>query len=364
MQSVTSVHTNWTGAHLEDLDTPVPVIDLAVMDANIARQQAACNAHGLRLRPHIKTHKVPAIAALQRVAGAVGITAQKTTEAAVFVDVGFDDVIVAVPPVGAHKIARLLDLARRATVRAVVDSATAAQGIAAAAATNGQTVGLLIEVDSGFGRAGLQTVDEVLTLAAAITDLRGVSFDGILLYPSRPFAVEQIARVREEFDRAGLPMGLLSGGGSGMEEYSAQMGADEHRAGTYVFNDASYVLKRQIATLEQCALSVLVTVVSTALPGIVTVDGGTKTFTNDYPPEQGEGIGIVLDWPGLRLMRMSEEHGVIEVAQGTPRPSVGDRLRIVPNHACGCVNMHPALYGMRNGAVEVVWPVAARGSLH
>ena len=122
-------------------------------------------------------------------------------------------------------------------------------------------------------------------------------------------------------------------------------------------------MRKGIATLDQCALSVAVTVVSAAVPGVVTVDGGLKTFTNDFLSPPGEGIGMVLDRPGLKLVRMSEEHGVIAVADGAPRPHVGDILRIVPNHACGCVNMHPALFGMRNGAVEVVWPVAARGTL-
>lgn len=352
----------WIGARLEDLDTPAPVIDLDIMEGNIARMQAACDALGLRFRPHIKTHKIPAIAALQRAAGAHGLTAQKTTEAQVFAAAGFDDLLIAVPPVGRHKVARLCDLAERVAVATAVDSVAAARMIAETAAERGVNVGVFAELDSGMGRAGVQTGEDAAALARTITELPGVTFAGLFFYPSRDEVAGRLAAAREALDRAGIAVPVVSGGGSQAQERSAALGATEHRAGTYLFNDASYV-RKGIATLDQCALSVAVTVVSAAVPGVVTVDGGLKTFTNDFLSPPGEGIGIVLDRPGLKLVRMSEEHGVIAVADGSPRPRVGEMLRVVPNHACGCVNMHPALFGMRNGAVEVVWPVAARGTL-
>jgi len=362
MQTTLVDRDQWIGARLADLDTPAPVTDLDIMEANIARQQETCNRLGLRFRPHIKTHKIPAIAAKQREAGARGITTQKTTEARVFVDTGFDDVIVAVPPVGVHKTARLRDLAEAATIYAVVDSAVAACGIAEAATERGGTLNLLIEVDSGTGRAGTQTAEETLALAQLIGELPGVALSGLFWYPSRETAFPRIAAAREALERAGIPIRMLSGGGTGADAISAQMGATEHRSGTYVFNDMM-LIKRGIATLEQCAVSVLVTVVSAAVPGSVTIDGGLKTFTNDFPPTGDEGIGHVLDQPGLKLVRMSEEHGVLNVADGATRPAVGDKLRIIPNHVCGCINMHPVLYGMRDGVVEAVWPVAARGTV-
>ena len=150
----------WIGARLEDLDTPTPMIALDIMEGNITRMQAACDALGLRFRPHIKTHKIPAIAALQRAAGAHGLTAQKTTEAAVFAAAGFDDLLIAVPPVGRHKVARLCDLAETITVATVVDSVAAARMIAEGAAERGVSVGVFVELDSGYGRAGVQTGDE------------------------------------------------------------------------------------------------------------------------------------------------------------------------------------------------------------
>lgn len=362
MPATVSDLDQWIGVGWEDLDTPAPIIDLNVMEANIARQQGLCDALGLRCRPHIKTHKIPAIAALQRAAGARGITTQKTTEARVFVEAGFDDLIVAVPAVGARKTARLCDLAEQATVHAVVDSAEAARGIAQAASERGVQIGLLVEVDSGAGRAGVQSADEALALARLISDLPGVTLSGLFWYPSREHVLPLVATSREALERAHIPAKMLSGGGTGADALSAQAGATEHRSGTSVFNDMSLV-RRGFATLDQCALSVVVTVVSTAVPGSVTVDGGSKTFTSDAPPVGNEGYGAVIDRPGSTLKRMNEEHGILDIAPGTARPVVGDRLRIIPNHACGCVNMHDVLYGLRNGVVETVWPVAARGAL-
>jgi D-serine deaminase-like pyridoxal phosphate-dependent protein len=362
MQATESGLDQWIGARWEDLDTPAPVIDLNVMEANIARQQATCDALGLRFRPHIKTHKVPAIAAMQRAAGAQGITTQKTTEARVFVEAGFDDLIVAVPAIGVQKTARLCDFAERATVHAVVDSAEAARGIAQMASERGVQLGLLVEVDSGAGRAGVQSADEALALARLISDLPGVTLSGLFWYPSRKDVLPLVAASRETLERAHIPVTMLSGGGTGADAISAQAGATEHRSGTYVFNDMTCV-RRGVATLDQCALSVAVTVVSTAVPGSLTVDGGSKTFTNDAPPTGDEGYGSVLGQPELTIRRMNEEHGIVRVPEGARRPAVGDKVRIIPNHACGCVNLHDVLYGLRDGVVEAVWPVAARGAL-
>lgn len=362
MQAVATDLDRWIGAGWEDLDTPAPVIDLNITEANIQRQQETCDRLGLRFRPHIKTHKVPAIAVKQREAGAQGITTQKTSEAQVFVAAGFDDIIVAVPAIGAYKTARLCDLAERATVHAVVDSAEAARGIAQAASERGVQIGLLIEVDSNAGRAGVQTGAEALSLARLIGDLPGVALDGLFWYPSREDALPRIAEARAALDGANIPVRMMSGGGTGADAISAKAGATEHRSGTYVFNDMSCV-RRGVATLEQCALTVVVTVVSTAVPGTVTVDGGSKTFTSDAPPTVGEGYGQALGQPGLTLERMNEEHGIVAVGAGAPRPTVGAKLRIIPNHACGCINMHNVLYGLRDGVVESIWPIAARGTL-
>jgi D-serine deaminase-like pyridoxal phosphate-dependent protein len=362
MHAVATDLDQWIGARWDELDTPAPVIDLNVMEANIARQQETCDRLGLRFRPHIKTHKVPAIAMQQRAAGAQGITTQKTTEAQVFVEAGFDDLIVAVPAIGARKTARLCDLAERATVHAVVDSAEAARGIAQAASVRGVQIGLLIEVDSNAGRAGVQSGEEALSLARCIGDLPGVTLDGLFWYPSREDALPRIAEARAALDGANIPIRVMSGGGTGADALSAKAGATEHRSGTYVFNDMTCV-RRGVATLDQCALTVVTTVVSTAVPGFVTVDGGSKTFTNDAPPSGDEGYGQVKDRPGLTLARMNEEHGIVACGAGESRPALGEKLRIIPNHACGCVNLHDVLYGLRDGVVESVWPIAARGTL-
>ncbi|MBI3974334.1 MAG: alanine racemase [Chloroflexi bacterium] len=351
-----------------DLDTPTMVVDLDVMEDNIRRLQDELDTIGLECRPHIKTHKIPAIGHKQLAAGAVGITCQKLGEAEIFADAGFTDIFVPYNIVGAPKLERLTRLARRVTLSVAIDSEVAARGIAEACREAGTHVNLLVEIDTGGHRAGVQGAREAQALARMITDLPGVSFRGLMCFPSRPGMRDVFAETRDLLARDGIPVNVISGGGTGAHRISKEIGCTEHRSGTYIYNGLN-VVRAGNCTIEQCAMSVLVTVVTTSCPGFSTVDGGSKTFTNDSL-RSGASNGYVREYPDVYLERMSEEHGVLnvsQVAEGVPRPRVGEKLHIIPNHACGTTNLHDVVFGYRRHAaeeiVEVEWPISARGKI-
>ncbi len=351
-----------------DLDTPVMVVDLDQVRDNIRRLQEELDVLGLKSRPHIKTHKIPAIGHWQLQAGAIGITCQKLGEAEVFADAGFDDILIPYNIVGAPKLERLTRLARRVKLAVAVDSEYTARGIAEACQEAETSVTLLVEVDSGGHRAGVQTAREAQALARAIADFPGVTFGGFMCYPSRPQMAELFAEARDLLARDGIPVETISGGGTGAQKVSKQIGCTEHRSGTYVYNDLS-VWRAGNCTIDQCAMSILATVVSTSCPGYATIDGGSKTFTNDAL-RQNDSNGYVREYPDVYLQRMNEEHGVLSLdrlAEGAPRPKVGEKLHVIPNHACGTTNLHDVVYGYRRHhgeeIVEVEWPVLARGKI-
>ena len=351
-----------------DLDTPVMVVDLDKVEDNIRRLQKDLDRLGMKNRPHIKTHKIPTIGRWQQEAGAIGITCQKLGEAEVFADAGFEDILIPYNIVGPQKLERLTRLARRATITVAVDSEYTARGIAEASQSAGTEMGMIVEVDSGGHRAGVQNAKEGQELARKIADFPGVTFQGFMCYPSRPQMTDIWAEVRDLLTKDGIPVNMISGGGTGAQETSAKNGCTEHRSGTYLYNDLS-VFRGGNCTLDQCAQTILTTVVSTSCPGFMTVDGGSKTFTNDALQRDGSN-GYVREYPDIYLQRMNEEHGVLsldKLPEGAPRPKVGEKLHIIPNHACGTTNLHDVVYGyrVRNGEeiVEWEWPIHARGKI-
>jgi len=351
-----------------DLDTPVMVVDLDKVEDNIRRLQEDLDRLGLKNRPHIKTHKIPTIGQWQQQAGAIGITCQKLGEAEVFVDAGFSDVLIPYNIVGPQKLERLTRLARRATITVAVDSEYTARGIAGACQEADTSLGVVVEVDSGGHRAGVQDAKEAQALARQIADFPGVTFQGFMCYPSRPQMTDIWEETRDLLDKDGIPINVISGGGTGAQEVSARNGCTEHRSGTYLYNDLS-CFRGGKCTIDQCAMTILTTVVSTSCPGYTTVDGGSKTFTNDALQRDGSN-GYVKEYPDVYLERMNEEHGVLSLAklpEGAPRPKVGEKLHVIPNHACGTTNLHDVVYGyrVRNGEeiVEWEWPIHARGKI-
>lgn len=362
--------------HISELETPAVVVDLDVMDQNLTRMAAYCREHKLRLRPHTKSHKVPELARRQIASGASGITVAKLGEAEVMLKAGITDILIAYPIVGAEKTARLAQIAEQATITVSLDSEAAARGISAAAAKQGSTVGVLVEMDVGFGRCGLGNENELLALAQVITDLPGLEFKGLMFFPGH-FTVgpEQRAALRAEvndyldraletFARAQLPLAVVSGGSTPTAYESSQFhGVNEVRPGMYIFNDRTTAAIKA-AALNDCALSVIVTVVSTAVSGHAIVDGGSKTFSSDrYQAEDGAGFGLVKEDHAVVIERLTEEHGHLNIARSGRPYRVGDRLSIIPNHVCTTVNLHDEIYGARGEQVETVWRVAGRGKV-
>jgi D-serine deaminase-like pyridoxal phosphate-dependent protein len=356
---------------LFDLDTPVLLVDLDVLERNIAAMAQVAASGGKALRPHTKTHKTPEIARMQIAAGARGLTVAKLGEAEALADAGLDDLFVANQIVGAIKIDRLLNLAGRAQIVVGVDSIEGAEPLGAAAAGRGMRVKVRIEVDTGLGRAGARSEEEVLSVAHFVAGTPGLELDGIFTHEGQLYragnmrdtaagAAQQMRSVAEAVRRAGLPCETVSLGSTpGAPLVAGEPGVTELRPGVYVFNDRTQL--RLGARREDCALTVLATVTSVRPDGKVILDAGTKSLASDCQFED-KTFGEIVGRPDLRFVGASEEHGHL-LAEGPPRLRVGDRLRIIPNHACTCTNMHNTLMAVRGESVEACWTISGRGRI-
>lgn len=362
--------------NIEELETPAVVVDLDILEANLVRVADYARGHGLLLRPHTKTHKIPAIARMQIASGCHGLTVAKSTEAEVMAGAGLDNILVAYPILVPEKARRLASLAVSTRILVAIDSLLAAQVLSEAAQAAGSSIGLLVELDVGMRRCGLGSPEEALTLTQKIVALPHVSFEGLNFYPGqihvapaeqeRPL-LEVEKKVRAVVDLLaanGLQCKIVSGG-STPTLYQSHLvpSMTEIRPGTYVFNDRNTV-EMKACSLKDCALRVLVTVVSDAVEGRAMVDGGSKTFSGDHlAVSSGKGFGYVVDDPAIYFEAMSEEHGHLDISKAHARPRVGQRLSIIPNHVCACVNMHDRIWRHRKGVVEGCWEVAGRGKL-
>ncbi len=347
---------------IDELDTPSVIIDLERVERNLRRWQSYCDEHGLANRPHIKTHKIPELARQQVALGAKGIACQKLGEAEVMADAGLDDILIPYNLVGASKLRRAVDLARRVTLTLTCDSIDTAEGLSAAFDAAGLSVALLVECDTGAARCGVQDAAEAAALARRIEALSGLSFAGLMTYPppGRQAEVQSfLAETVAECAAAGLEATLVSSGGS-PDMWTAHKvpAATEHRAGTYIYYDRSQV-EFGAASLEDCALSIRATVVSRPTSDRVIVDAGSKTLSSDVMNIGGHGT--VLEYPSARLYQMSEEHGNLDFSEESGRPAIGETLTIIPNHACAVTNLHDLVHGVVDGRVERSYPVAARG---
>ncbi len=364
---------------VSDIDTPALLVDLDVMERNLRRVADYAQKHGLRLRPHTKTHKSPRIGRRQLELGAAGLTVAKVGEAEVMLDAAPADMLVAYPVIGRAKLERLMAVARRTRVTVSLDSLFAAQQLSEAAQAAGRgivKIGVLAETDVGLGRVGVSPGGELLDLARGIERLAGLSFEGIAFYPGHikdngaagraalAALGGLIQSMLADFRREGIAVRIVSGGSTPSLYHSHELaGLNEIRPGTYVYNDWNTVASGA-CTPEECAAALLVTVVSTARPGQIIVDGGSKTFSSDRLTGSTEStFGHVVEAPEAVFHKMNEEHGYVDVRQCGRKFEIGERLRIIPNHICVAVNLHERVYGIRNGEVEEVWEVAGRGKL-
>ncbi|MCA2006543.1 D-TA family PLP-dependent enzyme [Tritonibacter mobilis] len=346
------------------IDTPAVLVDLNIAEANVRAFQDYCDSHGLQLRPHIKTHKLPRLAEYQIEQGAIGITCQKITEAEAMIAGGdMRDILITYNILGQDKVARLRALSEQVRLSVVADNAAVVEGLSAGFADAKTPLAVLVECNTGADRCGVETPAEALELALAINAAPGLRFAGLMTYPPTGGATQVttwLAEAKDLIEATDLTVEVISSGGSpDMWRAHHIPLATEYRIGTYIYNDRSLVT-RGTCDWDDCALTVLATVVSTPSKTRAIIDAGSKVLTSDLLGL--DGFGHVLGHPDLKIDQLSEEHGRIT----SDRPTglrVGDQLRIVPNHACVVSNMLDHITLMRGDEIIGTEPVAARGQV-
>ena len=356
---------------INDIPTPALVIDGKIAQNNIDRLASYTSKHRLGVRPHTKTHKNREMAALQIAAGAIGLTMAKVGETEALADL-CDDLLIAYPTVDAARVQRIAELARNRTLRIAIDTQFAAEAIATAARSAKTTVGLLVEIDVGMGRVGVASPVDALKLAQHIAGLQGIRLDGLTCYPGQIWAAADqqaaalelvAAKLQETLDlwlRSGLQAGIVSGG-STPTAYQSHLVPQytEIRPGTYIFNDVNE-WRGGYCSIYDCAARIIATVVSDAVPNQIVLDGGTKTFTSDLcHPAKDSGHGYIVEYPQAKITKLSEEHGQVDVSAVEKRPRVGERVSVIPNHICPCVNLQDRIWLLESN--DDVRPLCVEG---
>jgi D-serine deaminase-like pyridoxal phosphate-dependent protein len=351
------------------LDTPALLVDLDALDANIARMAECFRRHGVNWRPHTKGIKVPQIARRLIDAGAIGITCAKLGEAEVMAAAGFNDILIANQIVGAAKVARLVALRRHCDVIVAVDSAENVAALSEAARAAGVMLCVVIEVNLGMNRAGVEPGEPCVALAKVIAGKPGLKFAGLMGWEGQTApldaaekpaavakAVAEIVRTAEACRAAGLPVDIVSCGGTGNYWLSAaQGGITEIEAGGGVFCDVHY--RTHFGVTHPYALTVMTTVTSRPTPSRVICDAGKKTMSSDA------AVPLPLGLDHLRSVRLSAEHATIELDAPNASLRVGDKLEWVVGYSDTTVHLHDEIYAVRNGQLEAVWPIVGRGKV-
>nr|WP_314262580.1 D-TA family PLP-dependent enzyme [uncultured Devosia sp.] len=345
-----------------ELDTPAVLIDIDRVTKNLERAQDYADAHGLKLRPHIKTHKLPRFARQAMDLGAVGITVQKLGEAEVFADAGITEIFLPYNIIGPAKLARLKALHDRVNITVTADSAETVEGLSRTFADSPNPLTVLVECDTGMGRCGVQSPADALALAEKISNSPGLTFGGLMTYPAAGQVESNaawLAAAKLALSGAGLAPAIISNGGTPDLWQAHQVtAATEHRPGTYIYMDRFQVAKG-VGAFDDCALTVLATVVSRPTENRAIIDAGSKALTSDTLGMTG--FGLIEAYPEAVITGLSEEHGTIDLTNCVEKPRIGDKLRIIPNHACVVSNLFDQVTLIANGAVVETVEVAARG---
>lgn len=350
---------------LDQLPTPALVFDAQAVASNIERMAAYGREHNLGIRPHTKTHKSLKLAQLQLAAGACGLTVAKVGEAEVMSELEAE-LLIAYPVFDSARKRRVAQLAHRRRVIVAIDSQIALEELASAARDGGTSIGILIDLDVGMGRTGVPTPRLALELAQAVSRHESLRLEGIMCYPGHIWCApaEQVAplaavsaKLRETLDlwkASGLAARIVSGG-STPTAFQSHLVPEftEIRPGTYIFNDLNEY-RGGYSSMEQCAARIIVTVISSAVAGQVVIDGGSKTFTSDScVADRESGFGEIIGFPTARIARLSEEHGQVDIRNVEKPPRLGDRLAVIPNHICPCVNLQDYAWWLRgDGSLE------------
>lgn len=359
--------------HLTDLETPVPVVDLDRLAKNLQGMATYATSHGLALRPHIKTHKSLTVATEQIRLGAVGLTCATPRELEVMSQAS-KDLLLAYPLLGAQKLARVMALPADVKLTVSLDSEEAVMQLADAAQTADRQVGVYIELDVGMHRVGVPQLDEAIRLIRLVKSKPPLVYRGIAYYPGhirQPVGAQADGMAKlgrdlhaalDRLDAAGCAPDVVSGGSTPTMWQSHEIkGLTEIRPGTYVYNDRG-TMEIGACAWDDCAFTVLATVVSTAVPGQAVIDAGSKALGREpVRGADGEGFGVLYDRHDVHVSRMSEEHGILDLGGTDWRPRVGEQVRIVPNHVCVVTHLNDTIYGVRGDAVETSWAVSARG---
>ncbi|HIC89537.1 MAG TPA: DSD1 family PLP-dependent enzyme [Anaerolineae bacterium] len=358
------------GMTWEELDTPALCLDMTLVEQNIAKMAAYLVDRSAKLRPHTKTHKTPILAHKQIAAGAIGIICAKLGEAEVMATAGIRDILIANQIVGTHKIARLVNLAAYTDVMVAVDNAANVADLDAAAQAKGVRLRVLIEVDIGMGRCGVDPGEPTLALAHEIIASPGLRFEGLMGYEGHTVMIPDYAERKQQTEEGlgklvataeliranGIPVSIVSSGGTGTYTITGNYpGITEIQAGSYATMDTQY---RDVVGVTEfaAALTVLATVVSTPRPDVAIIDAGLKTMTQEF------GLPVVARPDGWRLVSLSEEHGKLEREDG-PKLHIGDKVVIWPSHGCTTINLHDEFFVLRDGVLEAIWSIAGRGKI-
>lgn len=361
---------------LMDLPTPALVIDLDVFETNLDRMQSYLSGHGLGLRCHTKMHKCPVIAHQQIALGAIGVCTAKVSEAEVMQAAGVRDILITSPVSTQDKIERLVRLASsNDSLKIVVDCIETATALDSTAATAGCTVGIFIDLDPGMGRTGIQPLEAALALGRHIRDsCPALQFEGLQMYAGDCMHITEYEKrkakyarlmekgreTRDMFEADGIPVPVFSGGGTGSYDMESELGIlTEVQAGSYAFMDIEYrdIASRTGRQFDDFApsLFVLVSAISKPQDRLITVDAGFKCLASDKSAPQFREIeGVVYHWGG-------DEHGIVELNNPSREIALGDRLEVITPHCDPTVNLHDFYFPYRNGVVEEIWPISARG---
>ncbi|WNQ13281.1 alanine racemase [Paenibacillus aurantius] len=358
-------------------ETPAVAIDLDRLDANLRATADLAAQAGVRLRPHTKTHKSQWVAGEQLRYGASGITVAKLGEAEVMADGGVRDILIAYPLVGRLKLERLARLMKRIRVSVSVDSLEAANGLSELGEHLHERIPLYLDVNSGLNRCGKEPGEETADLGVQIAKLPGIRLAALMTHAGHAYGqsrredcleialaeAEALLDSQKALRRRGVEVPDISVGSTPTSKFIKELagsGVTEMRPGAYVFGDGSQLFPGLIGE-EECAMKIFATVVSTPRPGIAIVDAGSKTLSNDTSPHR-RGYGFLPELPDVYVERLSEEHGVLSVPEGVTL-KIGDVVGIIPNHCCAVANLHDRLLGVRDGRLERMIPVDARGKV-
>ncbi|UCH37703.1 MAG: DSD1 family PLP-dependent enzyme [Candidatus Bathyarchaeota archaeon] len=356
------------GANKNELETPTLLLDLDVLEQNIKDMADYFSNRPASLRPHAKTHKTPIIAHKQLQAGAIGVCCQKLEEAEVMNAYGINSILITNQIVDPRKIRKLVAMSHHGEVIVALDNLVVAKRTSDIALANQIKQDVVVEVNVGINRCGVEPGKSTLAFTRALLDLEGLNFRGLLGYEGPFFNLtnfeerkqatqarnQLLVQTKELLEDASIDVDIVSGGATGTYNITGNYpGITEVEAGSYVFMDTTYTKLEEMRF--KCALTLLTTVISRPTSQRAVIEAGMKSITSEF------GMPIVQGHPGAELQRLSEEHGILKLTDPNTTLKVGDTLELLPSHCCTTVNLHDHYYCIRNDELESVWTIMGRG---